>query len=573
MDRHRRVRTLRSILRGIVQVTLLGGGVGIVSTLAATAFVAAVIASERHLLVPLGFEGGAREWLFLAALLVCGGLVVGALRWWNRPAAMQGPANAIAAAHGLERMMPVVPGLRTVAASVVSIVSGASVGQYGPLAHMGSLLGFMTARLAGGDAARRSIGIACGAAAAISTAFNAPIAGIVFAHEVILRHFSLRAFAPVTVAASIGYVFTNFIQPHDPMFALVDPLTVLAPEYVYFAVIGIAGGLIAVIYMRAIFAFEHLGRVSRIPEFLRPAAAGVVVALIAWQVPEVLGVGEGSLRKALAGGFGPAELGLILAAKLAATALCLGFGFVGGVFSPSLLIGVVFGTLCGASVELLLPAEHSDLAIYAACGMVAVVSPVIGAPLTAILIIFELTRNYDVTTAAMLSAVMSNLVAYRVFGRSFFDRQLLRGGHDLSMGREKLVLSVRTVRDLVDKDAVVIDESADAGGARTALAAADRALAPVVDGGGGLVGVARLSALVDVDPTIPIAGLIERDSMALDQHTPVWRAMSLADSSTDDLFAVVDASGVVQGTVSRRDIVSAYLNVTRSVRREQNGVV
>lgn len=141
------------------------------------------------------------------------------------------------------------------------------------------------------------------------------------------------------------------------------------------------------------------------------------------------------------------------------------------------------------------------------------------------------------------------------------------------MGREKLVLSVRTVRDLVDKDAVVIDESADAGGARTALAAADRTLAPVVDGGGGLVGVARLSALVDVDPTIPIAGLIERDSMALDQHTPVWRAMSLADSSTDDLFAVVDASGVVQGTVSRRDIVSAYLNVTRSVRREQNGVV
>src|SRR5690606_6942143 len=127
-------------------------------------------------------------------------------------------------------------------------------------------------------------------------------------------------------------------------------------------------------------------------------------------------------------------------------------------------------------------------------------------------------------------AVMSNLVAYRVFGRSFFDRQLLRGGHDLSMGREKLVLSVRTVRDLVDKDAVVIDESADAGGARTALAAADRTLAPVVDGGGGLVGVALLSALVDVDPAIPIAGLIERDSMALDQHTPVWRAMSLADS-------------------------------------------
>lgn len=566
--------TLHAIARSIGVATLLGGGVGIVATAASSLFVALVLASERWLVLPLArAEHGPFSSWWLAVLLVTGGLLVGLIRWWNRPAPMQGPANVIAAAHGLERLMPAAPGFRTTLATLVSIGSGASVGQYGPLAHLGALLGHVSARLVRADAARRNIGIACGAAAAISTAFNAPIAGIVFAHEVILRHFSLRAFAPVTVASSIGFVFTHFVEAHEPLFELTRPLVVYAQEYVVFALIGIAGGLVAVFYMRAIFACERAARASRVPEFLRPAAAGAAVAIIAYPVPEVLGVGLGTLGSALAGEFSTVDLGFILVAKLAATALCLGFGFVGGVFSPSLLIGVMFGALVGTSMDLAVGSGHGDLVIYAACGMVAVVSPVIGAPLTAILIAFELTRSYDVTTAAMLCAVMSNLVSYRVFGRSFFDQQLARSGHDLSMGREKLMLSVRAVRDLVDPDAPCVVESDTVAAACREMRERDATVAAVVDADNRLVGALRLVDAIDAPGEDPVSRYITRDALVLDPATPVWRAMHLASHATGERFCVAgDDDGIYRGMVTRREIVSAYLGVTQSVRAEQHDI-
>ncbi len=568
-------QTLHAIARSIGVATFLGVGVGIVATAASSLFVAFVVASEHWLVLPLARgDHGPMSWWWLAALLVGGGGVVGLIRWWNRPAPMQGPANAIAAAHGLERLMPAAPGFRTTLATLVSIGSGASVGQYGPLAHLGALLGHVTAKLAGADAGRRNIGIACGAAAAISTAFNAPIAGIVFAHEVILRHFSLRAFAPVTVASSIGFVFTHFVEAHEPLFELSRPLVVYAQEYLAFALIGMAGGLVAVIYMRAIIACERAARASRIPELLRPAAAGVAVALIAYYVPNVLGVGFGTLGSALAGEFSPVDLGLILVAKLVATALCLGFGFVGGVFSPSLLIGVMFGALVGSSLDLAVGAGHGDLVVYAACGMVAVVSPVIGAPLTTILIAFELTRSYDVATAAMLCAVMSNLVSYRVFGRSFFDWQLARSGHDLSMGREKLMLSVRSVRDLANPDAPCVGESDTVAEARRVLRDGDATEAAVVDADGRLVGALRLVDIIDGGAEDPVGDFVARDALVLDPATPVWRAMHLVSHATGEQFCVAgDEDGVYRGMVTRRDLVSAYLGVSQSVRAEQHDIL
>lgn len=570
MGKGRHRETAGAIVRRIVAVTLLGGGVGVVSTIAATGFVAVVVGSERWLIAPLAYDRGIEGALLLMLVLTGGGLLVGLIRWWGRPARMQGPANAIAAAQGLERLLPAAAGFRSTVCALVSIVSGASVGQYGPLAHLGALLGFGAARLAGADAPRRSIAIACGAAAAISTAFNAPIAGVVFAHEVVLRHFSLRAFAPVTVASIIGYLFTHFIAAHDALFELAHPVYVFAPEYAVFAAIGVAGGLIAVTYMRAIFACERLADASRVPVVLRPALAGFVVAVIALEVPEVLGVGQVPLGRALDGAFSVGELSVLLGAKFAATALCLGLGFVGGVFSPSLLIGVVFGALCGTTLETLFPMEHSDIVIYAACGMVAVVSPVIGGPLTAILIIFELTGSYEIATAAMLSAVMSNLVSYRVFGRSFFDEQLAREGYDLSMGREKLVLSETTVEPLVDRAAARVLAAMTVPQSRRAMLAVGASEAAVVDDGGRLLGIVRLADVLGADADTPVSTVAREGVVSLEPRTPVWQAMEYVNHSAADHFPIVDDAGVFLGMVSHRDIVAAYLDVSRSVRREQS---
>ena len=145
--------------------------------------------------------------------------------------------------------------------------------------------------------------------------------------------------------------------------------------------------------------------------------AGAMLGLAAIWLPDILGIGKETLRFAVIDhAFVPGELAFLLVAKILATALCIGFGFAGGVFSPSLLIGILFGALAGNGAELVFGDLRSDLAIYAICGMVSVTSAVIGAPLTTILIVFELTRNYDLATAAMVSVVFSNLVSYRVFG-------------------------------------------------------------------------------------------------------------------------------------------------------------
>ena len=181
--------------------------------------------------------------------------------------------------------------------------------------------------------------------------------------------------------------------------------------------------------------------------------AGAALGVAAIWLPDILGIGKETLRFAVIdGAFAPAELAALLVAKIAATALCIGFGFAGGVFSPALLIGILFGALAGVGAEPLLGDLRSDIAIYAICGMVAVTSAVIGAPLTAILIVFELTRNYDLATAAMVSVVFSNLVSYRIFGRSLFDVQLRDGGFDLAAGRDRAILDLRPIDGYLSQD-------------------------------------------------------------------------------------------------------------------------
>ena len=179
--------------------------------------------------------------------------------------------------------------------------------------------------------------------------------------------------------------------------------------------------------------------------------AGLMVGVLALQAPEILGTGIFELQSTLHSAPDSAvNISLLLIAKFAASALCLGFGLVGGVFSPAMLIGVLFGSLFGIGVEQLFP--YSNIAIYAVCGMAAVTSPIIGAPLTTILIIFELTHSYELTTAVMISVVFSNVVAYRLFGRSLFDFQLKSRGYDLSHGRDPLILGTQAIGSIVRKD-------------------------------------------------------------------------------------------------------------------------
>ncbi len=567
----------------IVSIALLGAVTGALAALAAIGFVELVATmNDWFFISPRSrFMAENAQWLLFATIGVpaAGGLIVGIIHRYNPDRRSHGPPDVIRAVQSLEPRMSLRSGVLSAAASAVSLGAGASVGQYGPLTHLGATLGSLVAGRARNSRWMVTVGVGCGVAAAISTAFNAPIAGIVFAHEVILRHYSLRAFAPITVAATVGYVFANVVFERPPLFRVETVDASSAPEFIGFVAIGVCGAFVAVLYMRAILCSTQLARRVPVPDYLKPMLAGAALGLAALWIPDILGLGKETLRFAVIDhAFGAGELLLLLVAKILATAMCIGFGFAGGVFSPALLIGILFGALAGSGAEVILGELYSEVATYAICGMVAVTSAVIGAPLTTILIVFELTRNYDLATAAMVSVVFSNLVSYRIFGRSLFDVQLRMRGFDLADGRHKAILDQRLLKDYVSLDFTALSPNAPLDEAKRRLLEADRHEGYVVDANGVYLGTVTLGELEtkqtgDVRGQNLTAGQLARpESLILTARTTVWHTMEQMGDFVGESIPVLEDGddGRLLGVVFEATVVRAYLDTTNSIREEEN---
>ena len=563
-------------------VSVLGVVLGGLASLAATGFVAAIGWLNDALWVSPRSRMMAGDWRWLPLLTVAipaaGGLLVGLIKWGLLPGGRaDGPPDVIEVVQSGHGEIAARRGVPSALAALVSLGSGASVGQYGPLVHMGATIGSVFGRYSPhGGRALATIGVGCGVAAAISTAFSAPIAGILFAHEVVLRHYSLRAFAPVTVASTIGFVLADFVFEIRPLFRIEQVPTVVPIEFVAFIGIGIAGALVAIAFMRSIAGMARVAEHSRLPVPLRPAAGGALMGVLALWTPEIIGTGGETLRFAIIpDAFTATELGVLLAAKILATALCLGFGFVGGSFSPALVIGALYGALMAQAAVLLLPVGQESIGIYTLCGMAAVTSPVIGGPITTIIIVFELTRNYDLTIAVMVSVVFANLVCYQLYGRSAYDVALRKRGCDLSLGRDQLVLRRTPIRDYVAGDYVAAYGGESVRALRDRLVATRASEAQLLDDAGQYLGTITLNRLLpalDRDPDAAIDGLAEWDHAMLHAELSVLEALRRAESDDSGILPVVEspASGRLVGVIAQSTLVRAYRDTLSAIRREEH---
>lgn len=566
-----------TVLFRIVVLSLLGAATGVVVSLCAIAFVECVgWLNDRLLISPRTRIQHEQSPFMVAAttLLVpaAGGLGVGLIFRYLMPEGRPlGPPDTILSVQTRSAPASVRSGLLSTLAAVLSLGSGASVGQYGPMVYLGTLVGNLSQGLRLNIPNVQAIAVASGVAAAISTAFNAPIAGLVFAHEVILRHYSIQAFAPTTVASAAGYVVANVIFERPALFLVGFEGVQHGHEFFLFAVVGVLSALLAIAYMKAILACMDCAQRSPIPRPLRPMLAGLALGVVALELPDVLGIGTETLRFAtIEGAFGLGELMLILVAKLAVTVLCLGFGFAGGVFSPALLIGILFGALIGGGIDLSTIA-HSGVVPYAICGMMAVTSPVIGAPLATILIVFELTRNYDLTIAAMVAVVFANLISYRVFGRSLFDVQLRRRGFDLSLGRGNAILAERRVSELMHGDVPRFHPDDDIRTVLERLGESGRAEGMVSDRKGRFVGVIRLQSCVARVPSDQAGDAVDRHALEFDESTTIWQAMEGFRAFIGEVAPIVSASERrLLGVVSESAVLDAYLETVNRLRREEN---
>ncbi len=506
------------------------------------------------------------------AVPTAGGLIVGILlRHCSRTKRPLGPPDVIQAVQFRVPLPDARSGTVSIAAATISLGFGASVGQYGPMVYLGAMFGNAVSRLRLRVSNLPAIAVACGVAAAISTAFNAPIAGLVFAHEVVLRHYSTQAFAPTTIAAAAGYVVANVVFERPALF-LVDFTGVgHGHEFVLFGLLGALAAGVAIAFMSAVLGGARLATRFPGPATLRPAAAGIVLGLTALWLPEILGIGQELLRFAtIEGAFDLAELPVLLIAKIALTALCVGFGFAGGVFSPALVIGALFGALFWGAVTAATQTENSGVAVYAICGMMAVASPVTGAPLTMILVVFELTRNYDITIAAMVAIVMSNLIAHRVFGRSLYDVQLADRGIDLFQGRDRARLAAAKVVEYGVDSFARADANEPVRDVLERLAGTLQREAFVVDCNGCLLGVIREVSSAGDTPAL-VGDAMEAPAVRFDETTTVWQAIGQMDTLADEAIPVVDSkSDVLIGVVTKSALVQAYQDISQQLRREEN---
>ncbi|WP_376697297.1 chloride channel protein [Wenzhouxiangella sp. EGI_FJ10305] len=563
------------LLRRVALVVLLGALAGMVSAVLANGFVAAIgWLNDLLLISPRSRMMEEDAWLVTLAIIIvptAGGLVGGILHRFIPDRRPHSPADLIAAVQTRKGRLPLRTGLLTGVSSLVSLGSGASVGQYGPLVHVGGSVGSGLARLFRADVSSDNIAIACGVAAAISTVFHAPIAGILFAHEVVLRHFALRAFAPVAVASVLGHVTAQLIWPQPPLFQVAEAEVAHLWEFGLFIILGIASAGVAVAYMSALLRMARIARRMKVPAVLRPALAGLGLGLTALWVPDILGMGSETLRLAfIEGAFTQWELLLVMTLKLLATAWCLGMGFAGGVFSPALVIGSLFGALFGSVVATVFSLDLSALVVYAVCGMVAVTAPVIGAPLTTVIIVFEMTASYPLTIAALASVALANLVASRFFGRSLFDRQLTERGHDLSGGRSRAILRTHTLAELISDDYVTVRPDARAGEAREAIVKAGSAEAYLVDARGYYVGTVHLHELVAADDDEPAQRWCDSNALSMREDETVWDAMNAMRHFVGEGVAVLDKDGRLAGTVFESELINAYLELLERMRKEEH---
>ncbi len=561
-------------------VLLLGGSVGAVTSLGTVAFMWALDSLNDLLLwLPrIANQAQTGTWwlLVLFAVPVVGGLLVGLICRTLPNSRACGPADVVESVQTFRGRMPMAEGGRSIVASLLGLGVGASAGQYGPLVHLGATVGSAISRVTGRSAWVGSTAIACGVAAAIATAFTAPIAGVLFAHEVVLRHFSLRAFAPVTVAAIVGYIVAAPVLSHRPILDFSDVSVVNIGDYLLFVLLGVMSALVAVVFMRAMHWMGRYAERLSVQAWVRPALAGVPVGLCLIWLPEVTGIGLETMRLVLSGDhFGSTELLIMFPLKIALTVLCVGFGLATGVFTPALVIGLIFGALAGQGLDSLLGSGHSEIGIFAICGAVAVASPVIGAPLSAILIVFELTRNYELTTAAMVSIVFANMVSYRLFGHSWFDHQLNERGMDISQGRDRLVLEQHRIDELPITMPLTVQVLESVAAVAGHIEGQEQDTAWVVDDAGLLCGRVQLNSLRQLlseglDDRA-VGDVAEDIQVLLTPDTSFARAIDQAVDSSWEWVPVVESDGhrFFLGVLSKLSIIRSYQAILSQIREEE----
>ncbi|MEU1295891.1 chloride channel protein [Streptomyces sp. NPDC005840] len=469
---------------------------------------------------------------FVLLAPVVGGLLYGPLvhRFAKEARGHGVPEVMLAVAQRGGRISPKVAVVKTLA-SALCIGSGGSVGREGPIVQIGSSLGSALGRVTKVTEGRTRLLVACGAAGGIAATFNAPLAGVFFAMELILGTFSAEAFGATVLASVTASVIGRAAFGNLAFLRLPDFHVDHLGQYALFAALGVVAGVVGVGFSRFLYLVEDAcDWLWRGPEWLRPAVGGVALGAVLLVLPQMYGVGYPVLEKATEGGYAVGFLLLLLVGKMLATSLTIGIGGSGGVFAPSLFIGAMLGSGYGSLVHRLLPGSAGAVGAYALVGMGAVFAGAARAPITAVVILFELTGEYSIILPLMLAIVLATATSRLLSGDTVYTLKLRRRGIDLDgpvpgarIGTQRVDAVMEPLPSPLPASTVLADSAG-------LLSLSGHGALPVVDDHGAYVGVVTAQAVAEAlaerpDDAPAVVGLLAQSPPPVLADQPLVQAL------------------------------------------------
>lgn len=493
---------------------------------------------------------------------IIGGFLYGPLVYRFAPEARgHGVPEVMLAVHQNEgRIRGRVPIVKSLA-SAITIGSGGSVGREGPIVQIGSAIGSGLGQLTRQAGENTRLLVACGAAGGIAATFNAPIAGVFFALELILRNFETRSFGLVVLASVVATAVGRIAFGSEAFLTLPAFHVVSAIEYPLYALLGIVAALVGIAFIRVLYGSEDLAdRIWHGPAWLRPAAGGILLGALLLVLPEMYGVGYPVLENAIHGQYVVGLLLVYLVGKIAATSLTMAIGGSGGVFAPALFMGAMLGSAFGAGAHDLLPAATAGAGAYGLVGMAAVFAAAGRAPITAVIIVFELTGDYSIILPLMLAVVVATALSRLLSEDSIYTLKLRRRGIDIERPAPVASLSGIPIAAAMQPPPIPLAAAARMSDVAARLADEGRVALPVIEVDDRVIGVVDARAIEQAlgrDEDGSALSLAE-DIEALHPDDDLGAAIEPLLEADREALPIVDADGLLAGWIEHRDLLRAY---------------
>ena len=471
----------------------------------------------------------------------------------------QSVSDSIYLAHKANNETDLKVGFISTFAAFFSASGGASIGQYGPLVNFGTTLGAWLKKTVPFNFTP-DLYIGAGVAASISSGFGAPLAGLIFAHEAILRHYSHKSILAIATASGISYAVstgiwgdTNIINVSSENFNL---LLILVISFLA----GPIFGLIAILYMKSLLFFAKLASSDKLSVFFKYLIGVLSLSIIGHFMPEVMGLGAETVSGVLNSSYTLIFLVIILIGKILATSISLNFGFFGGVFSPAILVGAAAGAVVSTFLVTVGIFEDFQQA-FVISGIAAVAGAVIGAPICMVIIVLELTNSYAYALASLVGLAISVGYVQVRFGSSYFDVQLLNRGIDISDGRTGLFMTETDILRFAETNFHTIKESETVESAVSLMSKIDQSELIVVNQSGEFIGKTNSLSLFNKEGSLSSAEVIDKDCVFIDHDASLQSAMEIASNFVGEVIPIVHSDqNKAVAIITEGAIFQAYLS-------------